>query len=164
MFLFFKPPQSYLQVQLLDPDGFKKHSSALEEAYALKILQERQAKLLEKRAQSSFKDKIKQRLDRGETAVEVASGLAEELLAEEPKFEFTEEMRADVARVMEEYRRQIQLETQAMVMEFAAKLHEASAILEQEYQRKVEEKRKRHIKANTIKALFLFATMDDEDE
>jgi hypothetical protein len=161
MFLIFKPPQSYLQVQLLDPDGFKKHSSALEEAYAIKILQERQAKQQEKRKQLSFKKKIKKQLEAGKTTVEIATELSNEIIAEEPKFEFTEEMRADVARVMAEYRRQVQLETQAIVIEFASKLQQAKDVFQQEYQRKLEQKRKQKIKAKKIRVLFLLSTMDD---
>lgn len=161
MFLFFKPPQSYLQVQLLDPDGFKKHSSALEEAYAIKILQKRQAKQQEKRKQLSFKKKIKKQLEAGKTTVEIATELSNEIIAEEPKFEFTEEMRADVARVMAEYRRQVQLETQAIVIEFASKLQQAKDVFQQEYQRKLEQKRKQKIKAKKIRVLFLLSTMDD---
>jgi hypothetical protein len=161
MFLIFKPPQSYLQVQLLDPDGFKKRSSAIEEAYAIKILKERQAKQQEKRKQLSFKKKIKKQLEAGKTTVEIAAELSAQIIAEEPKFEFTEEMRADVARVMAEYQRQVQLETQAIVIEFANKLQQAKDVLEQEYQRKLEQKRKQKIKAKKIRVLFLLSTMDD---
>ena len=161
MFLFFKPPQSYLQVQLLDPDGFKKHSSALEEAYAVKILKERQAKQQERRKQLSFKKKIKKQLEAGKTTVEIATELSAQIIAEEPKFEFTEERRADVARIMAEYERQVRLETQAMVIEFANQLQKAREVLKEEYQSKLEQKRKKRIKANRIKALFLLTTMDD---
>jgi hypothetical protein len=161
MFLFFKPPQSYLQVQLLDPDGFKKHSSALEEAYAVKILKERQARQQEKRKQLSFKKKIKKELEAGKTTVEIATELSAQIIAEEPKFEFTEEVRADVARIMAEYERQVRLETQAMVIEFANQLQQAREVLNQEYQSKLEQKRKKRIKANRVKALFLLTTMDD---
>jgi hypothetical protein len=165
MFLFFKPPQSYLQVQLLDPDGPAKRKAVdLEEAYAIKILQERQAKQKAKRKEASFKAKIKKQLEEGKTAVEVAAELTQEIIAEEPKFEFTEEMRADVARIMAEYERQVRLETQAMVIEFANQLAQTTALLEAELQRRIEEKRRRRIKRNRIKALILFASMDDNDE
>ena len=164
MFLFFKPPQSYLQVQLLDPDGPKKHSSALEEAYAIKILQERQAKQQQKRKALSFKKKIKKQLEAGKTAVEIAQELSSEIIAEEPKFEFTEEMRADVARVMAEYQRQVQLETQAMVLEFANELSRKAAILEAEYRHRLAQKRRRILNNKKIKALLLLATMDEGDE
>jgi len=153
MFLIFKPPQSYLQVQLLDPDGFKKHSSALEEAYAIKILKERQTKQQEKRKQLSFKKKIKKQLEAGKTTVEIAAELSAQIIAEEPKFEFTEEVRADVARVMAEYERQVQLETQAMVLEFVNQLQQAKNVFQQ--------KRKQKIKAKKIKVLFFLSIMDD---
>jgi len=153
MFLIFKPPQSYLQVQLLDPDGFKKHSSALEEAYAIKILKERQTKQQEKRKQLSFKKKIKKQLEAGKTTVEIAAELSAQIIAEEPKFEFTEEVRADVARVMAEYERQVQLETQAMVIEFINQLQQAKDVFQQ--------KRKQKIKAKKIKVLFFLSIMDD---
>jgi hypothetical protein len=153
MFLIFKPPQSYLQVQLLDPDGFKKHSSALEEAYAIKILKERQTKQQEKRKQLSFKKKIKKQLEAGKTTVEIAAELSAQIIAEEPKFEFTEEVRADVARVMAEYERQVQLETQAMVIEFINQLQQAKNVFQQ--------KRKQKIKAKKIKVLFFLSIMDD---
>jgi hypothetical protein len=153
MFLIFKPPQSYLQVQLLDPDGFKKHSSALEEAYAIKILKERQTKQQEKRKQLSFKKKIKKQLEAGKTTVEIAAELSAQIIAEEPKFEFTEEVRADVARVMAEYQRQVQLETQAMVIEFINQLQQAKDVFQQ--------KRKQKIKAKKIKVLFFLSIMDD---
>jgi hypothetical protein len=148
MFLIFKPPQNYLQVQLLDPDGFKKHSSELEEAYAIKILQERQTKQQEKRKQLSFKKKIKKQLEAGKTTVEIARELSAQIVAEEPKFEFTEEMRADVSRIMAEYQRQVQLETQAMIIEFIN-------------QRKLEKERKQRIKTNRIKTLLLLTIMED---
>jgi len=153
MFLIFKPPQSYLQVQLLDPDGFKKHSSALEEAYAIKILKERQTKQQEKRKQLSFKKKIKKQLEAGKTTVEIAAELSAQIIAEEPKFEFTEEVRADVARIMAEYERQVQLETQAMVIEFINQLQQARDVFQQ--------KRKQKIKAKKIRVLFLLSIMDD---
>ena len=50
MFLFFNPPQNYLQVQLLDPDGFKKSFDQLyEEQYAAAILKARQKRRKSKR-------------------------------------------------------------------------------------------------------------------
>jgi hypothetical protein len=134
MFLIFKPPQSYLQVQLLDPDGFKKRYNAFEEAYAAQILKERQRKNKKKKKPSlEFKLLVEKQLE---------AGIPEQELIEPID---VEALRAEVSAIVAEY--------QARLFE------EQTRILEE--QRLAVETAKRKKKARRLKVLFLLATMED---
>jgi hypothetical protein len=99
MFLIFKPPQSYLQVQLLDPDGFKKRYNAFEEAYAAQILKERQHKTKKKKKPSlEFKLLIEKQLE---------AGIPEQELIEPID---VEALRAEVSAIVAKYQARIETE------------------------------------------------------
>jgi hypothetical protein len=106
MFLFFKPPQSYLQVQLLDPDGFKKRYNAFEEAYAAQILKERQRKTKKKKKKPSveFKLLVEKQLE---------AGIPEQELIEPID---VEALRAEVSAIIAEYQARI-IEEQRLAIE-----------------------------------------------
>lgn len=133
MFLFFKPPQSYLQVQLLDPDGFKKAYDRLEEEYAARILQSRQPKTKKrKRPSLEFKKQIQAQLEAGAPKEEILNTLD------------TEALRTEVSAIIAEYNAKLEAH--------AAKLIERANQLAREKKKKRDRK---------IKALLLLATMDD---
>lgn len=104
MFLFFKPPQSYLQVQLLDPDGFKKRYNAFEEAYAAQILKERQRKTKKKKKPSiEFKRLVEQQLE---------AGVPQEQLIEPID---VEALRAEVSAIIAAYQARVEEERQLVI-------------------------------------------------
>ncbi|NDD85169.1 hypothetical protein EBZ38_12970 [bacterium] len=100
MFLIFKPPQSYLQVQLLDPDGFKKRYNAFEEAYAAQIVKERQRKTKRKKKKPSveFKLLVEKQLQAGFTEQELIQPIDLDTL------------RAEVSAIIAEYQTRIETE------------------------------------------------------
>lgn len=174
MFLIFKPPQSYLQVQLLDPDGFKKKYDSYEIQVAAKILEERQGKRKKRASSLELKKKIKEQLEAGSTLIEIADELSSELVAQEPAFEFTPEMKVDVDRIMAEYKTQVASETRQMVLDFIAEmqmLERQAAALEQQrlreaddyYRYQQEEKRRKTLKLKRMKILLLLASLDDDE-
>lgn len=133
MFLFFKPPQSYLQVQLLDPDGFKKAYDRIEEEYAARILQSRQPKTKKrKRPSLEFKKQIQAQLEAGAPKEEILNTLD------------TEALRTEVSAIIAEYNARLEAH--------AAKLVERANQLVREKKKKRDRK---------IKALLLLATMED---
>jgi hypothetical protein len=133
MFLFFKPPQSYLQVQLLDPDGFKKAYDRLEEEYAAKVLQSRQPKTKKrKRPSLEFKKQIESQLRAGAPKEQILKTLD------------TEALKTEVSAILAEYNAKVVAHTE-MLLERARKIA-------------FEKKKKRDRK---IKALLLLTAMDD---
>ena len=133
MLLFFKPPQSYLQVQLLDPDGFKKAYNRLEEEYAARILQSRQPKTKKrKRPSLEFKKQIQSQLEAGAPKEEILNTLD------------TEALRTEVSAIIAEYNAKLEAH--------AAKLTERANQLAREKKKKRDRK---------IKALLLLTLMDD---
>lgn len=175
MFLIFKPPQSYLQVQLLDPDGFKKKFyDTYELTLAKQILEERQTKRAKKIRSFDFKKRIKELLDDGATTIEIADTLSQEIAVQEPEFEFTPEMQAEVHQIMVEYKAQVQREARESVLNFIADLQAMEAAARElelqkireldNYNRYLEEKKRRDLKARKLKILFLLASLEDDDE
>jgi len=160
MFLIFKPPQSYLQVQLLDPDGFKKRYAVYEEEYAAKVLLERRKKAKKRKKQpTEFKQQVEAKLDSGMTEQEIVQVVD------------TEAMRLEVAAIVAEYqaklaaeiRERIAVEIQAQIAaEAAIQAAEAQARAEEELRVQAEIKRKQRLKTRKLKVLLLLATMDDE--
>jgi hypothetical protein len=133
MFLFFKPPQSFLQVQLLDPDGFKKVYEKLEEEYAVKILQSRQSKTKKrKRPSLEFKKQIEAQLRAGAPKEQILKTLD------------TEALKTEVSAILAEYSAKVIAHTE-MLLESAKKIA-------------FEKKKKRDKK---IKTLLLLTIMDD---
>ena len=133
MFLFFKPPQSYLQVQLLDPDGFKKVYQRLEEEYAAKVLQSRQPKTKKrKRPSLEFKKQIESQLRAGAPKEQILNTLD------------TEALKTEVSAILAEYNAKLVAHTE-MLLEQARKIA-------------FEKKKKKDRK---IKALLLLTAMDD---
>jgi len=165
MFLFFKPPQSYLQVQLLDPDGFSKQKD-LEEAYAIKMLLARKEKATKtiKKKKASFKEKIQAALAAGETTVEIANQLAEEVIAAEPQFVFTEQMKVDVDQIVAEYKRQVAEEIRKMVLAQIEEQAVLAVAMELEYQQKLAAKKLKELNNKKLRVLYLLASMDETDE
>jgi signal recognition particle GTPase len=166
MLIFLNPKQYIIRSVIDDPDGWRQNDQRLEEEYALRILAERKKKAKQKitKRKKSLKQQIEEALIAGATSVEVAESIADDIIKSEPQFVFTEEMKLDVDRIVSEHKRQVIQEVQQMVLDFAARLSESAAILEADYYSKVETKRKRQIRDRAIKALYLFAIMDDEDE
>lgn len=178
MFLFFKPPQSQLQVQLLDPDGPKQKPITLEEEYVLALFKQRAPKRRRKVKTVSFKEKILQQLEAGKTTVEIANNLATELIAAEPAFVFTDEIKADVDKILAEYKRQVAKEIQDAIVQELAALQKQQEQVNSQYQQLAdaykqaeidlavakEARRKRILKAKKIKILMLLATLDDEHD
>lgn len=121
---------------MLDPDGPKQKPITLEEEYVLALFKQRAPKRRRKVKTVSFKEKILQQLEAGKTTVEIANNLATELIAAEPAFVFTDEIKADVDKILAEYKRQVAKEA----------------------------RRKRILKAKKIKILMLLATLDDEHD
>jgi hypothetical protein len=133
MFLFFKPPQSYLQVQLLDPDGFKKVYQQLEEEYAAKVLQSRQPKTKKrKRPSLEFKKQIESQLKAGAPKEQILKTLD------------TEALKTEVSAILAEYNAKVVAHTE-MLLERTRKIA-------------LEKKKKRDRK---IKTLLLLTAMDD---
>ena len=133
MFLFFKPPQSYLQVQLLDPDGFKKAYDRLEEEYAARILQSKQPKTKKrKRPSLEFKKQIQAQLEAGSPKEQILKTLD------------TEALKTEVSAILAEYNAKLVAHTE-MLLEQARKIA-------------FEKKKKKDRK---IKALLLLTAMDD---
>jgi hypothetical protein len=133
MFLFFKPPQSYLQVQLLDPDGFKKAYDRLEEEYAARILQSKQPKTKKrKRPSLEFKKQIQAQLEAGAPKEQILNTLD------------TEALKTEVSAILAEYNAKLVAHTE-MLLEQARKIA-------------FEKKKKKDRK---IKALLLLTAMDD---
>jgi hypothetical protein len=133
MFLFFKPPQSYLQVQLLDPDGFKKVYQRLEEEYAAKVLQSRQPKTKKrKRPSLEFKKQIESQLKAGAPKEQILKTLD------------TEALKTEVSAILAEYNAKVVAHTE-MLLERTRKIA-------------LEKKKKRDRK---IKTLLLLTAMDD---
>jgi hypothetical protein len=174
MFLIFKPPQSYLQVQLLDPDGFRKHVyDAYELELASQILEERKAKRKKKVTTLDLKKRIKEKLDEGQTLIEVATSIADEIIAEEPQFELTPEMKVNIDRIMADYKAQIANETRQMVVDFIEQIRALefkSLALERErlreednYRRYQEEKKRRDLKMRKLKILLLLASLEEDE-
>ena len=166
MLIFLNPKQYIIRSVIDDPDGWRQNDQRLEEEYALRILAERKKKAKQKitKRKKSLKQQIEEALIAGATSVEVAESIADDIIKSEPQFVFTEEMKLDVDRIVSEHKRQVIQEVQQMVLDFAARLSESAAILEADYRSKVEAKRKKQIRDRAIKALYLFAIMDDEDE
>jgi len=139
MFLIFKPPQSYLQVQLLDPDGFRrrKFEADWEIELAAQLLQGKLPKAKrKKRKKLNLKALLERQLNEGATVEAAVEAVANEALNVSPQFEYTEEIKAQV---------------DAVVAEYYAKIAEYKAA-EQVKQRN----RKR------MKILLLLITMEDE--
>jgi hypothetical protein len=178
VFLIFKPPQSILQVQIQDPDGYKRYT--LEEELALQLLTERRPKRKRKQSKLSFKDKIETRLREGDAPEVIAADLAESVLTEEQPIPVKPGV--DFLRLAAEYERQVKAEIAAIVQARAAEL-QARAKAEEEQRLalveaarleavrleeerlaavRAEEERQRILKARKVRALLLLATMDDE--
>jgi hypothetical protein len=153
MFLFFKPPQSYLQVQLLDPDGFKKQYAVYEEEYAAKILLERRKKAKKRKKQpTEFKKQVETKLDLGMTEQEIVQVVD------------TEAMRLEVAGIVAEYQARLAAEIRERIaVEIQAQIAtEAHARAEEELRAQTKIAQKRKLKTKKLKVLLLLASMDDE--
>ena len=170
MFLIFKPPQNLLQARIQDPDGYKRYT--LEEELALQLLKERQPTRKRKQSKLSFKDKIEARLRGGDAPESIVADLAEAVLTDEQPL--TASPGADLARLADEYRKQVRAEISAIVQARAKAEEERQlALLEAarlegirvEEERlaaiRAEEERQRVVKARKVRALLLLATMDD---
>lgn len=182
MFFIFKPPQSTLQVILLDPDGPKqKDLLRFEEEYVAKLLLKRKSKLRRKTKQIDFKDRIKSLLEAGQHSVEITNALVDEIVSKEPQFEFTPEMQADVDRIVTEYKRQVAQEIRSTVVSHiqdiiseakqlalqvqaeidAIQLESVSLKLDLEQAKERARKKKR--KQQRLKILLLLANLDDSE-
>jgi hypothetical protein len=177
MFLIFKPPQNLLQARIQDPDGYKRYT--LEEELALQLLKERKPTRKRKQSKLSFKDKIEARLRGGDAPESIVADLAEAVLTDEQPL--TASPGADLARLAEEYRKQVRAEI-ASIVQARAEAMQARARAEEERQLalleaarleairveeerlaaiRAEEERQRVVKARKVRALLLLATMDD---
>lgn len=149
MFLIFKPPQSYLQVQLLDPDGFTKSFDQIyEEQYAAAILKARQKRNKKRKSQLELKKSIKNRLESGQQFESVVADVALEETLRAAKIEAAAAEHAQ--QLMKVYSEQIRSEIAEMV-----------AAIDKTIQDEIATK-KRKQKEKRIKILLLLATMDDE--
>jgi IS30 family transposase len=162
MFLIFKPPQSYLQVQLLDPDGFKKSFDELyEEQYAAAILKARQKRSKKRKKELELKKSIKQRLRGGQQIESVIADIAlEESLRQSQQKIFDDlpkEMKVKIVafdhaqQLMKAYGEQVRSDIAEMVAAIHKTIQDEIATIK----RKQKEKR--------IKILLLFATMEEDE-
>lgn len=149
MFLIFKPPQSYLQVQLLDPDGFTKSFDQIyEEQYAAAILKARQKQRKKRKSELELKKSIQKRLESGQQLESVITDVTLEETLKAAKIET--EAKEHAQQLMRVYSEQIRSEITEMVAAINKTIQDEIATIK----RKQKEKR--------IKILFLLATMDDE--
>ena len=158
MFLIFKPPQSYLQVQLLDPDGFKKSFDELyEEQYAAAILKARQKRNKTRKKEPELKKSIKQRLEAGQQVESVIADIALEELLRQSQQKLLDELKVEIvatdhaAQLMKAYAEQ----TRSDIAEMVAAIHKTIQDEIATIKRKQKEKR--------IKILLLFATMEEDE-
>lgn len=142
MLLFFNPPQSLLQVYLLDPDGAK-HYAKLEESIAAQILKERQAKQRPKKKKKlSFKEQIQQRLVAGEVKEQIAQQVDDAAL------------RAEIDQIVADYQKQLQEEIQRRF------LIEQEALIAAEIEKIAKEKLKAK-RQKALKILLLLVELED---
>lgn len=162
MFLIFKPPQSYLQVQLLDPDGFKKSFDELyEEQYAAAILKARQKRNKKRKKEPELKKSIQQRLEAGQQIESVIADIAleESLRQSQQKIfdDLVKEMKVEIVtfghaqQLMKAYGEQVRSDIAEMVAAIQKTIQDEIATIK----RKQKEKR--------IKILLLFATMEEDE-
>lgn len=144
MLIFFNPPQSFLQVQLLDPDGIAAERK-LEEQIAAQILQARQGKVAKrKRKKLSLKESIQAQLD---------SGIApDELLAQNKQALSS----AEIQKIVAEHQAALAAEVHARIQKENTKL-ELLALQQQEKER--QQRKKKQI----IQMLLLIASIDDHE-
>lgn len=170
MFLIFKPPQSYLQVQLLDPDGYNNRSTLEEQLYEAqlveKILKERKRKQDKKLKSARLKKKIKQKIEAGASAEEVSQIVAKEVLSLEERFPFTEERKASVDKVLKDYEQQLQAQLDAAIEQYYSMIkaeYDLGLELYAEQQARIASaKRKKLLRDRRIKVLLLLTQMEDE--
>jgi hypothetical protein len=162
MFLFFKPPQSYLQVQILDPDGFKKSFDQLyEEQYAAAILKSRQKQKKQRKKQAELKQTIVKRIEAGQQIDAIIADIAlqETLRQSQQKIfdDLVKEMKVEIVafdhaqQLMTAYAEQIRSDIAEMVAAIQKTIQDEMATIK----RKQKEKR--------IKILLLFATMEEDE-
>ena len=162
MFLFFKPPQSYLQVQLLDPDGFKKSFDELyEEQYAAAILKSRQKQKKQRKKQVELKQTIIKRIEAGQQIDAIIADIAlqETLRQSQQKIfdDLVKEMKVEIVafdhaqQLMKAYGEQVRSDIAEMVAAIQKTIQDEIATIK----RKQKEKR--------IKILLLFATMEEDE-
>lgn len=157
MFLIFKPPQSYLQVQLLDPDGFRKSFDEIyEEQYAAAILKARQKRSKKRKKEPELKKSIKERLEAGQQLESVIADIALEESLRQSQQKLLDDMKVEIvatdhaAQLMKAYSEQMKADIAEMVATIHKTIQDEIATIK----RKQKEKR--------IKILLLFATMEDE--
>jgi len=158
MFLIFKPPQSYLQVQLLDPDGFKKSFDELyEEQYAAAILKARQKRNKKRKKEPELKKSIKQRLEAGQQLESVIADIALEESFRQSQQKLFDDLKVQIVatdhaqQLMTAYAEQVRSDIAEMVAAIQKTIQDEIATIK----RKQKEKR--------IKILLLFATMEDDE-
>lgn len=162
MFLFFKPPQSYLQVQLLDPDGFRKSFDQLyEEQYAAAILKSRQKERKKRKKQAELKQTIVKRIEAGQAIEAIIADIAlqETLRQSQQKIfdDLVKEMKVEIVafdhaqQLMKAYSEQVRSDIAEMVAAIQKTIQDEIATIK----RKQKEKR--------IKILLLFATMEEDE-
>lgn len=158
MFLFFKPPQSYLQVQILDPDGFKKSFDQLyEEQYAAAILKARQKRSKKRKKEPELKKSIKQRLEAGQQIESVIADIALEESLRQSQQKLFDDLKVQIVatdhaqQLMKAYGEQVRSDIAEMVAAIQKTIQDEIATIK----RKQKEKR--------IKILLLFATMEEDE-
>lgn len=162
MFLFFKPPQSYLQVQILDPDGFKKSFDQLyEEQYAAAILKSRRKQKKQRKKQAELKESIVKRIEAGQQIDAIIADIAlqETLRQSQQKIfdDLVKEMKVEIVafdhaqQLMKAYAEQVRSDIAEMVAAIQKTIQDEIATIK----RKQKEKR--------IKILLLFATMEEDE-
>lgn len=158
MFLFFKPPQSYLQVQLLDPDGFTKSFDQLyEEQYAAAILKARQKRSKNRKKEAELKKSIKQRLEAGQQVESVIADIALEESLKQSQQKLLNDLKVQIVatdhaqQLMKAYAEQVRSDIAEMVATIQKTIQDEIATIK----RKQKEKR--------IKILLLFATMEEDE-
>lgn len=158
MFLIFKPPQSYLQVQLLDPDGFKKSFDELyEEQYAAAILKARQKRSKKRKKEPELKKSIQQRLEAGQQIESVIADIALEESLRQSQQKLFDDLKVQIVatdhaqQLMKAYGEQVRSDIAEMVAAIQKTIQDEIATIK----RKQKEKR--------IKILLLFATMEEDE-
>ncbi len=165
MFLIFKPTLGSGYSVINDPDGVPNRKVTEEELYeeqiAAKILKERR----ERRARKlrNAKKKIEQKLAEGATQSEVIEILTKEVINEEPKYPFTEDVKLQVDKILEQEEKQAVAAFEVAIQELyslAEKLKEEQEQIAQELQNLRTKKKNRK---KRIKVLMLLANLDDEE-
>jgi hypothetical protein len=165
MLIFLNPRQSLLQVQILDPDGFRRRRSEAdwEIELAAQLLQGKLPKAKRrKRKELNLKALLERQLNEGATVEAAVEAVANEALNVSPQFEYTEEIKAQVDAVVAEYYAKIAEYKAAEEAKQQALMAEQRAYVAAIRQAEIAEEQRKQRNRKRMKILFLLTTMEDE--